>query len=319
MSNAILALQSALLNALGDHPHLALAQAVVCLDPCHYLIDPDESYYDAWEPDLDDAVLYGLLITRREWPEVYVQAVHLIRQAENLAAVGEFIVTKLANQYPFLSGTCLQELPQGPMHVLPFCGTELLNPVDGVEHEHFIQTQSELANMLVVCFGVTMDEDQANTFNTQSLDAAHVIAMLLARHLREETIPAIKALATLFEYIFGATGNELADMSVYGFYDFGFTPLDWNPEDLEVAQTAVEDLEDILKACDQAKAYLQQPDAIEALKHNVQLVRDALTGTGLDLCNLPDWRTPTQAEETRRKMHHATRQLDYQWPDTQAG
>jgi len=316
--NDLLTAHNALLNAFAAHDRLALAQALVCFDPCRYLMhDPDDHFYDdMWDLPLDDAILYALMITRRTWPDLHARTLAHIHQNKPLTQVSDFIIEQFAAKWPFLRGTSIQELPQGPLHQMPFVGTELMNPADGDEHQRFMETNPELAELLVQVFDVKLEEGDPHSFGMDSLSAANTIAAQLTRELFKRHDPILTALGNLLEYIFGDTGNELADLSIYGFYEMGFTPLDWTPDDLDTAQDAVDHLNNILKDCERAKAALKSDPALKAaLKNNIHLIRSAYQEAGFDLAQLADWRFAfNQAEETRRKISDALDNIAFEWP-----
>ena len=76
---AFLNYQSALATAVDADPVLRLAHAAAWLDPIANILDDEDIEAAAYGDDPDGAVTMALHVTRRNFPEVYIDTLDALR------------------------------------------------------------------------------------------------------------------------------------------------------------------------------------------------------------------------------------------------
>ena len=90
---AFLNYQSALAAAIDTDPVLRLAHAAAWLDPIREMLDDDVIEAATYSEDPDAAVTMALFITRRNFPDVYIDTLDALRTGQSYQAIDTLVCT----------------------------------------------------------------------------------------------------------------------------------------------------------------------------------------------------------------------------------
>jgi hypothetical protein len=256
MTTDLLGAFNLLADGLRADPLLSLASAVCWLDPLWR--DDGE---DADVPyDTDGILAAALGITRRTFPEVYMQAVNAIRQGASYAEIDRLICEAVTARGIPLDG--IEFMAYGIP--LPAYGAALSDP-------DFYERHPDTLPVLA-CFGITPDPE---AYAIDVPDLAYTAAQRIAADLEQQTDAGWQQIGWLLRWLFSCSGNSSVD------YDdetmSGFQPLAWEPDDIAFAVEIIAEAETIMRDALAGLALLNgQPELTKALQQNVERITRSL-------------------------------------------
>jgi len=241
---------------LRDDPLLCLANAVTWLDPLWQEAD------DEWDlpEDEEGTLAVALRVTRTAFPDVYVQAVDLLRQRASYADLDRLICGAITER-----GIPLDDLEWIGFGVpLPAYGVVLEDPDFYTSHP---DTMPVLA-----CFGVS---PEANPYHITVPECASTAGRLIAASLEGHDDERYRQISWLMQWLFSCSGNSCIDWDDESMADI--PPLSWDRDDLAFAIAIIEEADAILRDALAGLTFLtSQPDLLHALQHNVQRIYKAI-------------------------------------------
>ena len=252
--------QSVLAAAVDADPVLRLAHAAAWLDPLMGVIDDEDIEAAAYGEDPDAAVTMALHVTRRNFPDVYIDTLDALRTGQSYNAIDTLVCTAL-NQ----KGIPLESLDWLSWGIpLPAYGVELDDP-------DFWTTHPDAAPVLA-CFGVS---PEPNPYRIEVPDVTYRVAAAIANSLREQSDSTWKQTAELIEWLFGISGNSAIALSHSEMCEY--QPLSWDPDDVAFAIEIITEADDIMAdALTVLKVLNNQPDLLATIQHNIQRIYKAI-------------------------------------------
>ena len=195
---ALLNYQSTLAAAVDADPVLRLAHAAAWLDPLMGVLDDENIEAAAYAEDPDAAVTMALHVTRRNFPDVYIDMLNALRTGQSYNAIDTLVCTAF-NQKGI------------PLDSLEWLGWGIPLPAYGVELDDpdFWTTHPDAAPVLA-CFGVS---PEPNPYRIEVPDVTYRVADAIANSLREQSDSTWKQTAELIEWLFGISGNSAIALS----------------------------------------------------------------------------------------------------------
>jgi hypothetical protein len=246
--------QSALAAAVDTDPVLRLAHAAAWLDPLRGILDDDDIEAVAYGEDPDAVITMALHVTRRNFPEVYIDTLDALRTGQSYNAIDSLVCTAFNEK-----GI--------PLDSLEWLGWGIPLPAYGVELDDpdFWSSHPDAAPVLL-CFGIS---PEPNPYLIDVPDVTYRVAAAIAISLREQSDPTWKQAAELVEWLFGLSGNSSIALSDSEMSDY--QPLSWDPDDVEFALEIITEADDIMAdALTALKALNKHPTALQTLQTNVQ-------------------------------------------------
>jgi hypothetical protein len=249
-----LSYQSALAAAVDADPVLRLAHAAAWLDPLRGILDDDDIEATAYGEDPDAAVTMALHVTRRNFPEIYIDTLDALRTGQSYNAIDTLVCTAFNEK-----GIPLDSLEWLGWGIpLPAYGVELDDPEFWSLHPD--------ATPVLACFGIS---PEPNPYQIEVPDVAYRAAQRVETSLREQSDPTWQQVAELIGWIFGLCNNTVVSASPEIIADY--QPLSWDPDDVEFAIEMIAEADDIMADALTALQVLNEhPTALQTLQTNVQ-------------------------------------------------
>lgn len=238
-----------LMDAMRADARLALAEAAVWLDPVHFFAD--DFLEDAWyDIDEESLLIQAVSIARRCLPGAYAGVVYAMRQKAPFDEVEDVFCDAFNAAYPHMDLSTLEDIHYGLP--LSFLGVD-------PETADFIHDHPRLARVLTEDFSLPLSDDRYRAFDEDDLSQAADVARLLRDSLRATGTQPYIDLLFLLAWLFAASGNSIVDWTAEEWYDSGFEPLHWEPDQLafadEVHAEASTIVDAALRALDVLEAY----------------------------------------------------------------
>ena len=251
-----------LADALTQDSLNALAVLTVLLDPLWIGIeDPNEldpRYHDYQEGD--DPKYQALLILRRCFPELYVEAVARLHGGVTANDLETFLCEAFTKSGIPMDDGHLETIWWGIP--LPCFGTTL---DESDFYENFPETKP-----ILELFGIAPDAD--GDMRLPNMEAACDIAICL-RYSLEAYINDHENLRQIFSgvgWLWGISGNSCVDMDYEAMVEV--QPLDWDEDDIAFAVELIAESNEIMGDAMAGIRYLDdQPDAFALLKAHLDL------------------------------------------------
>ena len=243
---------------LRADPLTCLANAVCWLDPL---------WGDDWDAadDDDGALSTALHVTRTAFPDLYVQAVELLRQGATNADLDRLI--------------CQGITQRGiPVDGLDWIGYGIPLPAYGVvlDDPDFYTTHPELIPVLD-CFGIS---PEPNPYQIDVPDCAYIAGRLIAADLEHHADERYRQLSWLMQWLFSCSGNSTIDYDDETMSEF--QPLSWDSEDVAFAVEIIEEADGIMDEALAGLAFFQaQPSVRAALQTNIRRIYRVLKRKGI--------------------------------------
>ena len=246
--------QSALAAAVDADPVLRLAHAAAWLDPLRGFLDDEDIEATAYGEDPDAAVTMALFVTRRNFPEVYIDTLDALRTGQSYNAIDTLVCTAF-NQKGI------------PLDSLEWLGWGIPLPAYGVElDDPDFWTQHPDAAPVLACFGIS---PEPNPYRIDVPDVTYRVAQIIENDLRDQPDPTWKQVGELISWLFGISQNSSVAMNYEHMSEI--QPLSWDPDDVEFAIEIITEAEEIMaNALAALKALNEHPSALQILQTNVQ-------------------------------------------------
>lgn len=249
-----------LASALRDDPLLCLASTVVWLDPMWQDADED------WDvPHDEDGTLgIALMVTRKAFPDVYIEAIQAIRQGASYADLDRLICTAISTH-----GIPLENLEWIGFGIpLPAYGTVLDDPEFYTVHPD--------TKPVLECFGIS---PEPNPYQIEVPECAYSAGRIIAADLQRHDDERFRQIGWLLHWLFSSSGNSSVD------YDYEtmceFHPLSWEADDLAFAIEIIEEADGIMADVLAGLAFLtSQPELMNVLQHNIRRIYKAIGRQG---------------------------------------
>lgn len=262
-------------------PHLTLAQAAAWLDPAHFF-ESDE-LEDAWYDAADDTLLLqAVSIARRCLPRAYAEVVRAVRQGATFDEVEQVFCAAFSAAFPHMDLSALEDVYYGVP--LSFLGVD-------PESTDFPRAHPRLARVLTDDFGLALSGDRYHAFGVGDLASAAYIAECLGSSLSATGTQPHADLLLLLGWLFGTSGNSIVDWTAEQWYDAGFEPLYWEPQELALADEVHAEAGLIVDAGLRALDHLDMyPDMRRVWRENIARTRRAKERNLTDVrLTWPDW------------------------------
>lgn len=241
---------------LREDPLLCLANAVTWLDPLWQEAD------DVWDlpEDEEGTLAVALRVTRTAFPDVYVQAVDLLRQRASYADLDRLICGAISER-----GIPLDDLEWIGFGVpLPAYGVVLEDPDFYTSHPDAIP--------VLACFGIS---PEANPYHITVPECVSTAGRLIAANLEKHGDERYRQISWLMQWLFSCSGNSSVDWDYESMADI--PPLSWDRDDLAFAIAIIEEADGILRDALAGLAFLNaHPDVLRALQRNVRRIYKSL-------------------------------------------
>jgi hypothetical protein len=255
-------LQSYTLLAAGlrADPQFCLASAVVWLDPMWQDADED------WDVphDEDGTIGIALTVTRKAFPDIYVQAVEAIRQGASYTDIDRLICDGITER-----GI--------PLDNLEWIGFGVPMPAYGVElnDADFYTTHPEVIPILA-CFGIS---PEANPYHMTIPDCVYTAAEIIATDLAKRPEEQYQQVAWLLRWLTSATNNSICDWDAELMMEV--EPLAWETNDLAFARVMIEEADEIMGDVLTGLYWLtSEPAVMQAMQDNIHRIYKAIQKKG---------------------------------------
>lgn len=245
-----------LASGLRDDPLLCLASSVVWLDPMWQDADED------WDvPHDEDGTLgIALMVARKAFPDVYIEAIQAIRQGASYADLDRLICTAISTH-----GIPLENLEWIGFGIpLPAYGAVLDDPEFYTAHPD--------TKPVLECFGIS---PEPSPYHIDVPECAYTAGRFIAADLQRHDDEHFRQIGWLMHWLFSSSGNSSVD---YDYETMGeFQPLSWEADDLVFAIEIIEEADGIMADALAGLAFLtSQPELMKALQHNVRRIYKVL-------------------------------------------
>ena len=243
------------------------------------ILDDEDIEAVAYGDDPDGAVTMALHVTRRNFPEVYIDTLDALRTGQSYNTIDTLVCTAF-------NGKGI------PLDSLEWLGWGIPLPAYGVELDdpEFWEQHPDIAPVLA-CLGVS---PEPNPYRIEIADVTYRVAQIIENDLREQPDPAWKQVAELIGWLFATCQNSSVSMSYEIMAEI--QPLSWDPDDVEFALEIITEADNIMAdALTALKALNEHPTALQTLQTNVQKLyqqkginsndRPQLTWTGFGECD----------------------------------
>ncbi|MEQ8673781.1 MAG: hypothetical protein RLP44_29880 [Aggregatilineales bacterium] len=254
--NALQQTYTLLAEGLQSDPQLCLASVVTWLDPMWK--DADEDW--GIPPNEDGTLEIALCVTRKAFPDVYVQAVEAIRRGASYAELDRLI--------------CDEITARGiPLESLEWIGYGVPTPAFGaVLEDTDFYTSFPDAIMVMACFGVS---PEPNRYNIVVPDCVYTAGRMIADDLENQEGEHYRQLSWLMQWLFSYSGNSSVDLDYETMCEI--EPLSWEPENVAFAIEIVEEANGIMADAMAGLTFLSsQPELLAILQRNVQRIYKAM-------------------------------------------
>jgi hypothetical protein len=250
--NALLAAQQHLMQALHADLLYQLVLLTVTLDPLWQLDIDDPA-------DCDGETQFALLVARRAFPDVYVEAV-----LQQQSGVPETDLNRLICRGFSERGIPLEDIAWlGYGIPLVAGGLDLSDPE--------LYTNTDFAAVLS-WFGVVAE---AEPYHVEVSAETYRVGRILADSLRQQPQLEWQNVGWLMAWLFSHTGNTLADVDEEQLYEH--EPLTWEPADIELAVAMIAECQTIIEDAHTGLHWLlAHPAAGETLKANIRYVQQVV-------------------------------------------
>ncbi|MEO0565991.1 MAG: hypothetical protein AAF125_28040, partial [Chloroflexota bacterium] len=210
----------------------------------------------AYGEDPDGAVTMALHVTRRNFPEVYIDTLDALRTGQSYNAIDTLVCTAF-NQ----KGIPLDSLEWLGWGIpLPAYGVELDNP-------EFWTAHADAAPVLA-CFGIS---PEPNPYRIEIPDVTYRAAQIVEASLREQPDSTWQQVAELVSWLFSINGNSSVSMSYEIMAEI--QPLSWDPDDVAFALEIIAEAEAIMAdAIAALKALNNDSTMLNTLQTNIQAI-----------------------------------------------
>jgi hypothetical protein len=268
--NELLQIHLFLAEALSRDSLNALAVLTVLLDPLWIgVADPDEldpRYHDYEEGD--DPKYHALLILRRCFPELYVEAVAHLHRGISASDMETFLCEGFSKVGIPMDDGSLESIWWGIP--LPSYGHNL-------DEADFHSSFPETLNILAL-FGIVLDEE--GEIHLPDMEAASDLAICLRQSL-EAHIEKHEKLRQIFfaiGWLWGISRNSCVDMNNEEMMEI--QPLDWNEQDIEFARHMIKEAHEIMDDALAGIEYLNEDaPAFALLQANLDSLENAYLST----------------------------------------
>ena len=244
-------------QALATDSRLCLASAIAWLDPMCKDTDNEEwgNLYDE-----DGTLTEALHITRKAFPDVYLQTVQAIRNGASYDQLEHLICDEISAR-----GI--------PLDHLQWIGYGVPMPAYGAELEDTdFYTNHPNTVPVLACFGVSPEPSNYRINIPKCVyQAGHYIATDLRHHPDER----YRQISWLMQWLFGCSGNSCVDMTHETMCEF--QPLSWEEDERAFAIDIIEEAEGIMSDAMAGLTFLNnQPDLLNDLQRNIQKIYKAI-------------------------------------------
>ncbi|MGB7341150.1 MAG: hypothetical protein WBC91_19795 [Phototrophicaceae bacterium] len=223
--NALHASYMNLNQAIQADPVLCLAQAVAWLDPLWRTGDDELEFYDDPEGILNEA----LIICRRAFPAIYMEAISQLRSGQTLEKIDRFICEKISEEG--IPIDAIEQMPWGiPLNVY---GIDL-------EDEDTYSIHPELEDILDL-LGVILTRERYGL--DISMDS-YRMGQHLIESLESEAHPIYDDIAQALNWIFASSANSLVSLDFEALGNM--ESLQWTERDIEFAKVMIQEGEEIM-------------------------------------------------------------------------
>jgi hypothetical protein len=282
-----------LADALSQDSLNALAVLTVLLDPLWIgIADPDEldpSYRDYEEGD--DPKYLALLILRRCFPEVYVEAVAHLHKGISASDMETFLCEAFTK-----AGIPIDD---GSLEIL-WWGIPLPSYGHNLDEADFHSSFPDALSVLAL-FGIVLDEEgEIQMPNMQTAcDLAICLRQSLEAHIGEHE--KLRQIFFAIGWLWGISGNSCVDMDSEAMMEI--QPLDWVDQDIEFARHMIQEAHEIM---DDALAGIEYLNANAPASVILQAHLDTLENAYLS--------TFTKGENpSYEQLRHLTEQCQLDW------
>ena len=247
--NELLATYTLLADAVLGDPLLALANAVVWLDPLWKM--PDDYEYE----EGDDAEM-ALYVTRGVFPDIYAGAVERIRGGTTYGQLDSYICAEVNK-----IGIPLDNL-EYMAYGIPMLahGVELSDP-------EFHTSRPDLARILAL-FDICPEPDE---WRVDVPDGVYTVGRVLASSLVNQPDERWQKVGWALAWLFSCTGNSLIDCTDDALAEM--EPLMWDEENVAFAIEIIEEADGIVKDVEVGlNVFETHQEAFRALSENVNRV-----------------------------------------------
>lgn len=249
-----------ILNLLAEElrtdPQLHLVSAITWLDPMWRDADED------WDipHDEDGTLEIALSVTRKAFPDVYVQAVESIRRGATYAELDRLI--------------CGEITARGiPLESLEWIGYGVPTPAFGavLEDSDFYTSYPDVIPVMA-CFGVSPDP---NRYNIVVPECVYTAGRMIADDLEKQEGEHYRQLSWLMQWLFSYSGNSSVDLDYETMCEI--EPLSWERENVAFAIEIIEEANGIMADAMAGLTFLSsQPELLATLQCNVQRIYKAI-------------------------------------------
>lgn len=250
----LLQLHQFLMTGLSTDPLLCLASSVAWLDPFWDEFTDDDLFED------DGSLTLALRVVRESFPDIYVQAVDLLRSGRNYADLDRLVCTEISQR-----GI--------PLDNLEWIGFGIPMPAYGVilQDPDFYQAHPDVIP-LVEAFGIYPEEGK---YTVEVPDCVYTAGQFIAADLEQHEDEHYQQLSWLMQWLFSCSGNSTIDFDDDSMAEM--QPLSWDRDDLEFAIAIIAEADDILQKATAGLEFLKaNPDVFTALRANVRRIYRAM-------------------------------------------
>lgn len=242
-----------LAEVILDDPLLALANAVVWLDPL-WEWGEDDLYEDG------DGVGIALSVTRSAFPDIYAGAMERIRSDASYSELDHFICGEISKR-----GIPVDNLEfMGYGIPLNACGIELGDPELYTVHPDLLP--------LVVLFGIDPEQEH---YSVVIPEVAYTAGRIIADSLVKQPDKGWQQVGWALAWLFSCSGNSLVDCTDESLAEI--PPLTWEADDMAFAIDLVVETDEIMTDVNAGLERLaSQPDLLAVLSTNVKRVYKAI-------------------------------------------
>jgi hypothetical protein len=251
----LLLLHQFLMTGLSADPLLCLASSVAWLDPFWDEFADEDDYFED-----DSSLSLALRVVRESFPDIYVQAVDLLRGGGNYADLDRLVCTEISQR-----GI--------PLDNLEWIGFGIPMPAYGVtlQDPDFYQAHPDVIP-IVEAFGIYPEEDK---YTVHVPDCVYTAGQFIAADLERYEDEHYQQLSWLIQWVFSCSGNATIDFDDESLADI--PPLSWDENDLAFAIELIEEANGIMGDALAGLAFLtSQPELMKALQHNVRRIYKAI-------------------------------------------
>jgi hypothetical protein len=253
-----------------------LATAVAWLDP----LWANELHSDPYDEE-QSTLVYALAITRRAFPDVYVEAVNALRYGNDYHQLDRLICSGISK-----AGLPLEDLENLQYGIpIPFYGIDLEEPATYEQWPELLP--------LVKCFGISHDPTPHRIIEIP--DWSYDVARRMSESLLDQTDLRYRQLGQLLGFVFSCSGNSTVDYSYES--SEGMQPLNWEPDDLALAIEIIHEADSIMSEAQAGFALLKtHPHLLSVIEKQVNRLIHRLS-------SLPKAKGKSRDKPERIRLH----------------